>query len=111
MSNSRDVPFDTTILVRDTCLCLHAQRAARTLSRLFDEPPTPHSLAGFIAARYAFEVLSDLDGTPTRASVLAGFQRRTSLDVGGYRVAFDLRRRSASFVTQSMLTADGRVIG
>jgi DNA-binding MarR family transcriptional regulator len=37
MSNPSDVPFETTHLVRDTCLCLHAQRAARTLSRLFDD--------------------------------------------------------------------------
>ncbi len=37
MSNSRDVPFETTLHVRDACLCLHAQRAARTLSRIFDE--------------------------------------------------------------------------
>ena len=28
--------FETTILVRDTCLCLHAQRAARALARRFD---------------------------------------------------------------------------
>jgi DNA-binding MarR family transcriptional regulator len=37
MSNGRDVPFETTLLVRDTCLCLHAQRAARALARRFDE--------------------------------------------------------------------------
>jgi len=29
-------PFETTILVRDTCLCLHTQRAARALARRFD---------------------------------------------------------------------------
>lgn len=28
--------FQTTLLVRDTCLCLHAQRAARALARRFD---------------------------------------------------------------------------
>jgi hypothetical protein len=82
-----------------------------TLARLFDEPPTPLSLAGFIAARYTFEVLSDVDGALTRQSALAAFQRRSSLDVGGYRVAFDPRRRSGTFVTQSMLTTDGRVVG
>ena len=82
-----------------------------SLARLFDEPPTPHSLAGFIAARYAFEVLGDIEGTLTRQNVLAEFQRRSNVDVGGYRIAFDPKRRSASFVTQSMLTADGRVIG
>jgi DNA-binding MarR family transcriptional regulator len=31
------VPFATTSLVRDTCLCLHVQRAARALARHFDE--------------------------------------------------------------------------
>jgi DNA-binding MarR family transcriptional regulator len=31
-----DVPFQTTLLVRDSCLCLHTQRAARALARRFD---------------------------------------------------------------------------
>ena len=31
------VPFETTLMVRDTCLCLAAQRAARALARRFDE--------------------------------------------------------------------------
>lgn len=41
MSKPVDVPFDTTILVRDTCLCLHVQRAARALARRFDEALRP----------------------------------------------------------------------
>jgi DNA-binding MarR family transcriptional regulator len=41
MSNAHNVPFETTHQVRDTCLCLHAQRAARTLSRRFDEALRP----------------------------------------------------------------------
>lgn len=82
-----------------------------TLSRLFDEPPTPLSLAGFIAARYTHEVLSSVDGTLTRQSALAAFQRRTDLDVGGFRVSFNAQRRSSTYVTQSMLSADGRLIG
>jgi DNA-binding MarR family transcriptional regulator len=44
MSNPRDVPFETTHLIRDTCLCLHVQRAARALSRLFDEAMRPVGL-------------------------------------------------------------------
>ncbi len=31
-----DVPFSTTLFVRDSCLCLHVQRAARALARRFD---------------------------------------------------------------------------
>jgi DNA-binding MarR family transcriptional regulator len=34
-------PFATTIHIRDHCLCLHAQRAARGLSRHFDEAMRP----------------------------------------------------------------------
>jgi hypothetical protein len=69
------------------------------------------SLAGFIAARYSYEVMADIDGPINRASVLAAFQRRSAVDVGGYRVHFNADRRSATYVTQSMLTADGRVVG
>ena len=34
---SRSVPFATTLEVRDTCFCLHVQRAARALARRFDD--------------------------------------------------------------------------
>jgi DNA-binding MarR family transcriptional regulator len=37
MSNRRLVPYETTLHVRDTCLCLHLQRAARVVARKFDE--------------------------------------------------------------------------
>jgi len=38
------VPFETTLEVRDCCLCLHAQRAARALARRFDEALRPFDL-------------------------------------------------------------------
>lgn len=82
-----------------------------TLSRLFDEPPTPLSLAGFIAARYTFEVLKETEGMLTRQGALAAFQRRASLDLGGFRVSFNAQRRSSRYVTQSMMTHDGRLVG
>src|SRR3954452_7880221 len=44
MSKPPDVPFETTMLVRDTCLCLHAQRTARALARRFDEALRPVGL-------------------------------------------------------------------
>ena len=81
------------------------------LARLFDEAPTPLSLAGYIAARYTFEVLGDVEGPLTRQSALAAFQRRTSRDIGGFRVSFNAQRRSTSYVTQSMMSAGGRLIG
>ncbi|PST20878.1 MarR family transcriptional regulator [Rhizobium sp. JAB6] len=44
MSNTVEIPFETTLLVRDTCLCLHVQRAARALARRFDEALRPFGL-------------------------------------------------------------------
>jgi len=50
MSNPSTVPFETTHLIRDTCLCLHAQRAARALSRLFDDALRP---AGITSGQFS----------------------------------------------------------
>jgi DNA-binding MarR family transcriptional regulator len=41
---SNPVPFSTTLLVRDKCLCLHVQRAARQLARRFDTALKPVGL-------------------------------------------------------------------
>jgi DNA-binding MarR family transcriptional regulator len=44
MSRVATVPFETTLQVRDCCLCLHVQRAARALARYFDEALRPVGL-------------------------------------------------------------------
>lgn len=44
MSKFRELPFEATPVVRDSCLCLHAQRAARALARCFDEALRPLDL-------------------------------------------------------------------
>lgn len=41
---SKKIPFDTTQEVRDTCLCLHVQRAARALAKRFDDALRPAGL-------------------------------------------------------------------
>jgi DNA-binding MarR family transcriptional regulator len=38
------LPYHTTIMVRDCCLCLHVQRAARALARRFDDALRPFGL-------------------------------------------------------------------
>ncbi|HEY0146086.1 MAG TPA: MarR family winged helix-turn-helix transcriptional regulator [Methylovirgula sp.] len=43
MSKPR-VPFETTLLVRDSCLCLSVQQAARALARRFDDALRPLEL-------------------------------------------------------------------
>lgn len=44
MSNRDAPPFEITLLVRDTCLCLHLQRAARVVARRFDDALRPVGL-------------------------------------------------------------------
>jgi DNA-binding MarR family transcriptional regulator len=44
MSTMKGPSFETTILVRDSCLCLHVQRAARALARRFDDALRPLGL-------------------------------------------------------------------
>ena len=43
-SNARELPLAATHHVRDACLCLHVQRAARALARRFDEVLRPLGL-------------------------------------------------------------------
>jgi DNA-binding MarR family transcriptional regulator len=44
MSKTAQVPYQTTLLVRDCCLCLHVQRAARVVARRFDDALRPFEL-------------------------------------------------------------------
>ena len=44
MARKEKLPFETTLMVRDCCLCLHTQRAARNLARIFDDALRPLDL-------------------------------------------------------------------
>jgi ABC-type branched-subunit amino acid transport system substrate-binding protein len=88
-----------------------ARRYRTAMSRFFDEPPTPHSLAGYIAAQAAIRVISNTDGPVNRASVLRTVRGVNRLDLDGFLVNYQNNRRVSAYVTQSMLGANGRTIG
>jgi DNA-binding MarR family transcriptional regulator len=44
VSSGKVLPFETTLMVKECCLCLHVQRAARALARRFDEELRPFEL-------------------------------------------------------------------
>lgn len=112
MGGARSTPLIATQAVPMVTSALPIVRHYReVMARLFDEPPVALSLAGFVAARATFAVLRDIDGPLTRGAVLAACQRQQPIDLGGLRVSFDARRRAAGYVTQTMLTAGGRVVG
>lgn len=84
----------------------------QAMAKLFDEPLNSLSLAGYMAARYTIETIATVDAVANRASVLAAFSRHAVLDLGGLNVAAAKGSNgSPVFVTQTMLTSDGRFVG
>jgi DNA-binding MarR family transcriptional regulator len=104
-------PFETALLVRDSCLCLHVQRAARALARRFDDALRPLGLTnGQFSlmmslnrpeppAMAAVASLLVIDRT-TLTAALKPLQRR-----GLIQVTADLKDRRGRLMT---LTAKGR---
>lgn len=100
VSKAPIVPFETTFRVRDTCLCLHAQRAARALARRFDEALRPVGLTNG-----QFSLLMALNRPePAAMGALASLlaMDRTTLTAA----LKPLRRRD--LVTLTVNPADGR---
>ncbi len=81
-----------------------------TLARLFDEPPTSLSLAGYMAARYTFEVLNKVEAPLNRQNALSAFLRRQNLNMGGFQISFDDKQHGSRYVAQSMMSTDGRLV-
>ena len=87
------LPFSATLEVRDRCLCLHAQRAARALARRFDEALKPYGLTNG-----QFSIMMALNRPkPPRITELAPFlaMDRTTLTAA----LKPLRRRDLVTVT------------
>ena len=76
MTAAPTVSIEATHHVRDTCLCLHAQRAARVLARRFDEALRPVGLTNG-----QFSLLMSLNGPKpapmSRVAALLGADRTT----------------------------------
>lgn len=66
MSKATQVPFETTLFVRDTCLCLHLQRAARALARRFDDALRP---LGLTSGQYSMMMALNQPAPPTIGTV------------------------------------------
>jgi DNA-binding MarR family transcriptional regulator len=61
-----DLPIETTWRVRDNCLCLHLQRAARAQARRYDEALRP---AGISSGQFSLLMSLNRPEPPTIGSV------------------------------------------
>ena len=113
MSRSASVPFETTLHIRDCCLCLHVQRAARVLARRFDEELRPYGLTN---GQFSLLLSLNRPDPPGMASVssLLGMDRTTLTAAlkplerrGLVKVATDSSDRRGRRLS---LTPDGRTV-
>ena len=76
VASSSTVPFEATLNVRDNCLCLHAQRAARALARRFDAVLRP---SGLTNGQFSLLMALNAPEPPTmgRIAALVGADRTT----------------------------------
>src|SRR6202007_2042302 len=113
MSTRHELPLSATHLVRDNCLCLHVQRAARGLARRFDDVFRPLDLT---SGQFSLLMSLNRPEPPTIGDVAALLAMdRTTLTAhlkplerrGLLKVAVDKEdRRSRRLV----LTAAGRAL-
>ena len=68
MSTAKTVSFETTRHIRDTCVCLHLQRAARAVARRFDDCLRP---AGLTNGQFSLLMALNRPQPPTIGSVAA----------------------------------------
>lgn len=68
MSNPQALPYERTIEVRDACLCLYTQRAARALARRFDDALRPLDLTN---GQFSLLMSLNRPEPPTLGSVAA----------------------------------------
>jgi len=113
VSSHQHLPFTSTIEVRDTCLCLHLQRAARAVARRFDAALRP---LGLTNGQFSLLMSLNREDPPTIGSVSALLAMdRTTLTAnlkplerrGLVKVAIDDADKRTRRVT---LTPPGRVL-
>lgn len=114
MLGNRHVPIiGTQAVPMVTAPLAIVRRYRQAMAKYFDEPPTALSFAGYLAARYTAQVLQANGGSLSRSSAYEAFARRQTVDLEGFRIEYEKgsSKLASAFVTQTMLRADGRVIG
>ncbi|HUB43728.1 MAG TPA: MarR family winged helix-turn-helix transcriptional regulator [Acetobacteraceae bacterium] len=102
MSKRNAPSFAATLHVRDTCLCLHVQRAARALARRFDDALRP---TGLTSGQFSLLMALNRPDPPRMGEVAALLAMdRTTLTAN----LKPLERRSLLRVTTDALDKRGR---
>lgn len=104
MASARGITLETTHLIRDCCLCLHVQRAARALARRFDDALRP---IGLTNGQFSLLVSLNRPNPPGMTSVA----RLLAMDRTTLTAALKpLRRRGLVRITPDPADRRGRLM-
>src|SRR5215831_19703487 len=104
MAKTANPSYETTLEVRDACLCLHVQRAARALARRFDDALRP---IGLTNGQFSLMMSLNRPIPPAMAAVasLLGMDRTTVT-----AALKPLRRRGLLKITADPADRRGRIM-
>lgn len=85
------------------------RRYRASLARLFDEPPAPMTLAGYLAGTYVGQLLADT-GPASRVALSTALKVRRNADLGGFELDYARSLRGSTRVWQTLLTSSGRLL-
>ena len=87
------------------------QREHRALMKQYrDEPPSQHTLEGFVVARLLVSALERVDGEPTAAKVSAALRASPALDFGPMRVSGNGARAGSRYVDMTAISSKGGLV-
>lgn len=87
------------------------QREHRALMKQYrDEPPSQHTLEGYVVARMLVAALERVDGEPTAARVSAALRALPPLDFGPMRVSGKLAGTGARYVDMTAISTRGGLV-
>jgi branched-chain amino acid transport system substrate-binding protein len=87
------------------------QREHRDLMKRYrDEPPSLHTLEGYVVARVLIAALETIPGEPTAATVTAALRSARDLDLGAINVSTRIPENAMRFVNLSAVSKKGALI-
>jgi branched-chain amino acid transport system substrate-binding protein len=81
------------------------------MKKFRDEPSSPITFEGYLAAKGLVEALRLAKGEPTRSEITRTLRRLPGIDLGGMRIQFaDRNNRGTSYADIAFLRKDGTLV-
>jgi branched-chain amino acid transport system substrate-binding protein len=101
----------TQVMTSPSCATSMQRDHALQMRKYRDEPPTLHTLEGYLAARSLVALLERIDGEPSRQRIVRSLRSGLSMDLGLFVLAgTTAQRRASSYVDITVIANSGRLV-